>query len=339
MASAYLLLAACLASVAASAPTSPQQARMTLHPDASKRVVTWVSLEPAATSTVVQFGPAATFPAGATTSSSGRFRTYPIVTCPSNSSRSVHSATIDAPPGVATSWRGSSDGGVTWGDTYTFTAPADVNAYPLREALWGDMATYNAGNSAGQILRDVLRGDAQLLTHFGDTAYDMYDSCGAVGDAYLNDPAVTAYSTQAPLGVIYTPGNHESLHSGEDYSEFIYRLGDAQNELAAACGSGNNRYIAWRTGRVMHVSVDADAWIYPPVWSLAKPQYEWLEAFLPTVNRTETPWLVFYSHRALYCTKTTDGECNSEAETLRYGFFGVEYGLEALLHKFGVDFA
>jgi len=133
--------------------------------------------------------------------------------------------------------------------------------------------------------------------------------------------------------------DHESLNSGEDYSEFEKRLGDAQNELAAACGSNNNRWLAWRTGPVMHVSVDADAWIYPPVWHLAAPQYAWLQAFLPTVNRTETPWLVFYSHRALYCTKTTDGECNSEAETLRYGFLGLEYGLEALLHEYGVDFA
>jgi hypothetical protein len=51
-------------------------------------------------------------------------------------------------------------------------------------------------------------------------------------------------------------------------------------------------------------------------------QWLWLNATLATINRTVTPWLFVIGHRAMYCTKTTDGECNSEAETLRYGFLG-----------------
>ena len=73
------------------------------------------------------------------------------------------------------------------------------------------------------------------------------------------------------------------------------------------------------------------------VWDLAEPQYIWLNATLARVNRTETPWLILIGHRALYCTKTDDGECNSEAETLRDGFLGVEFGLEALCLAHGCD--
>jgi hypothetical protein len=40
----------------------------------------------------------------------------------------------------------------------------------------------------------------------------------------------------------------------------------------------------------------------------------------------------------MYCTKVaTDGECNSEAEALRYGQLGLFYGLEPLLQQYGVD--
>ena len=66
--------------------------------------------------------------------------------------------------------------------------------------------------------------------------------------------------------------------------------------------------------------LDADAWIYPEVYSLVQRQWEWLAAQLPLVNRSEYPWLLVVPHRALYCTKVADdGECNSEAEALRYG--------------------
>jgi hypothetical protein len=70
-------------------------------------------------------------------------------------------------------------------------------------------------------------------------------------------------------------------------------------------------------------SIDSDAWIYPLVYGLAQPQWEWLNQTLASVDRNVYPWIVGFSHRALYCTKTTDGECNSESQTLRYGFVSI----------------
>ena len=43
-------------------------------------------------------------------------------------------------------------------------------------------------------------------------------------------------------------------------------------------------------------------------------------------------------HRASYCTKSTDAECNSEAEALRNGQLGVRAPLEKLLAQYAVDF-
>ena len=74
------------------------------------------------------------------------------------------------------------------------------------------------------------------------------------------------------------------------------------------------------------------------MYPLLDAQYAWLQGALARVNRTRTPWLVLLVHRAAYCTKSTDNECNSEAEALRNGQLGLRAPLEPLLAKFGVDF-
>ena len=86
------------------------------------------------------------------------------------------------------------------------------------------------------------------------------------------------------------------------------------------------------------VALDPDAWIYPLVYPLLDEQYAWLQGAMATIDRARTPWVVFLVHRAAYCTKTTDPECNSEAEALRNGQLGVRAPLEVLLARYGVDF-
>ena len=48
------------------------------------------------------------------------------------------------------------------------------------------------------------------------------------------------------------------------------------------------------THKIHHVLIDTDAWVYPEVFHLAKPQIAWLAEDLAAVNRTETPWLFVY---------------------------------------------
>lgn len=137
---------------------------------------------------------------------------------------------------------------------------------------------------------------------------------------------------------MYGNGNHEGGPL-KQYSEFVHRLGAAQVSAANASGSSSPRWMSWSVGRATYLSIDADAWVYPLVWDLAKPQWLWLNATLAAIDRSVTPWVVLYTHRALYCTKVLDdGECISEAASLRDGLFdGALWGLEPLLLEHSVD--
>lgn len=42
-------------------------------------------------------------------------------------------------------------------------------------------------------------------------------------------------------------------------------------------------------------------------------------------------------HRASYCTKSKDRECNEESKILKYGFAQSKYGLETIMRKYSVD--
>ena len=266
---------------------------------------------------------------------SGSVSAYTNALC-ANSSHVTHVAELDAAgaPGSAVYYRVSGDGGASWSPAQR---TAVVNrAFPQTVALWGDMAVQGVNapvTSAAALAAEAAAGTYDHAVHIGDAAYNMEDLCGELGDKFLD--AAQAYASAKPL--VYGNGNHET---GPDYKylEFVSRLGAPQSALAAASGSPSPRYLSWSVGPVFFFSIDADAWIYPLVYELAQPQWLWLNATLAAVDRAATPWVVGFSHRAMYCTKTTDGECNSEAQTLRYGFLEQFWGLEALLLQYSVDF-
>eukprot|EP00004_Rigifila_ramosa_P024170 TRINITY_DN6934_c0_g1_i1.p1 TRINITY_DN6934_c0_g1~~TRINITY_DN6934_c0_g1_i1.p1 ORF type:complete len:435 (+),score=47.88 TRINITY_DN6934_c0_g1_i1:24-1307(+) len=306
----------------------PEQIHLSLHGDPDRLVVSWVSFETTPFLSLVEWGSS---PESLTSSRTGRFLAYETddEDCDENAIRSVHSADFDVREGETVFYRVSSNG-EAWSEVFVTTG--QPRGYPQQIALWGDMGVNSEISSAGQIALDAIEGKHFYAIHYGDTAYNMNDDCGRVGDTFLN--TVQNYSTLLP--VVYTNGNHESGPLRR-YAEYIFRLADAQLELAEASGSPSNRYFMWRRGPATFFTVDPDAWVYPPVFPLAQPQYEWLDQALASVNRTESPWLIGVVHRAMYCTIDTGGECNREAETMRYGFGGSLYGLEELLLKYGVD--
>ena len=93
---------------------------------------------------------------------------------------------------------------------------------------------------------------------------------------------------------VFISGNHETGPGPVfKYSEYINRIADAQWPLAYASGSTSNRWFAFSVGQVAFVVFDtgalgaslyllhvdhqnvpppSDAWIYPSVYPLAKPQ-------------------------------------------------------------------
>ena len=313
--------------------STPQHVRLTFSANASRLSVGWGSTESPAGASLVAWGPARVPAAALPFRRAGVGRTYASDLC-ANTSRAVHVAELDAAAGGAPVFYAvSSDGGATFSAVFEVRAPG--SSYPQVVALWGDMAIegFNAPvTAAAQLARDAEAGAHHHAVHIGDAAYNMNDGCSAVGDRFL--AAAEPYASRAPL--VYGNGNHESGPLYQ-YSEFVNRLGAPQEALARASGSNSSRWLAWTVGRARFFSVDADAWAYPAVYGLAQPQWEWLNASLAAVDRAATPWLVLFTHRALYCTKTADGECNSEAQTLRYGFFEQFWGLESLLLQYGVD--
>jgi len=253
-------------------------------------------------------------------------------------------APFPAAPGRETYYRVSSDG-LNWSDVFAVVNP--LRSFPMRVALWGDLGVECGGvlprspgfaggqcTAVPQLALDSAAGMHDFTIHFGDTAYNMDERCGNKGDFFLD--AASSFSAHRPH--VYSCGNHESSGDLKPYTEFTHRLGYPQTPLATASGSKNNRWMLWEVGPVTFVSLDPDAWIYPLCYDLLDEQYAWLEGAMKGIDRTRTPWIVFLVHRASYCTKTTDPECNSEAEALRYGQLGTRAPLEKLLAAYGVDF-
>ena len=322
--------------------TPPSQLRLTFSPNPNSLIIAWTTFGLPSGTSIVEYGP--TLSLGQ--SNQGINEPFDNYYCPgSNSTRTSHSAEFSILAGSSAYYRVSGDGGLTFSDIYEAFNPS--RSYPQVVSLWGDAGIECGGilpkqpgfaggqcTNVYQVSNDSSTGLHQWTLHFGDTAYNMFDRCGDKGDKYLD--AAMGYAAHRPH--IYQNGNHESSSPLKSYTEFTKRLAFGQNDLTYASGSDNNRWMSWESGPTTFISVDADGWIYPLVYDIMPSQYAWLQTAFANVNRTRTPWLVFITHRAMYCTKTTDPECNSESEAIRNGQLGLNFAVEPLLLQYRVDF-
>jgi hypothetical protein len=97
---------------------------------------------------------------------------------------------------------------------------------------------------------------------------------------------------------------------------------------SVAPGLPNNLYYSINVGPLHLVAMSTELYFDP---GAAAPQYAWLDADLAAVNRTETPWVIVYGHRSIYCS--CDSDCDGDATAVRDG----PWGMEALLNKYRVD--
>lgn len=142
-----------------------------------------------------------------------------------------------------------------------------------------------------------------------------------------------------PIATRVPPGNHESDVS-YSYANYVQRFA-AQNLLARRAGSNTNRYYSFNLGPVHFLALDTDAHVYPQVtWDILEDMFAWVQEDLANVNRTQTPWIILYSHRAMYCT-TTFRECIYETQNIRDGTLFLAQprygGLKPLLKKYGIE--
>ena len=114
-------------------------------------------------------------------------------------------------------------------------------------------------------------------------------------------------------------------------------------------------YYSFDMGPVHFVAFDAERYFVPdylgytamPTMEYVREQYDWLRADLEKAyhNKAQTPWIVAYAHRPMYCTHINDDWdepwCTEDASAVRDGvaFDGGprQFGLERLFHNFSVD--
>jgi hypothetical protein len=191
---------------------TPSQLRVTFSPNPDELIAGWTSFGSSSLA-LVQSGPS---PNKLITHTSGVTTTFANDQCPGNSTRTSHAATFPAPAGADIYYRVSADG-ATWSPVQAARNPA--RAYPLRVALWGDLGVECGGvlppspgfaggqcSAVSQLTLDSASAKHDFSIHFGDTAYNMDDRCGNVGDVFLD--AASAYSAHRPH--VYSNGNHES---------------------------------------------------------------------------------------------------------------------------------
>ena len=112
----------------------------------------------------------------------------------------------------------------------TFVAPPN-GAEVLNLIVYGDLGLVNA-QSIQQVIAEVNSGEAAMVLHLGDYAYDLHTKNGSYGDTFLNN--IQPISTRVPyLGV---QGNHEGKYNASHYRNRF----TAYNDLGRASGSGNN---------------------------------------------------------------------------------------------------
>eukprot|EP00754_Rhynchopus_humris_P047990 Rhum_TRINITY_DN7499_c0_g1::Rhum_TRINITY_DN7499_c0_g1_i1::g.23204::m.23204 len=245
-----------------------------------------------------------------------------ILECPSTA-RLMHAVSVQLPPGASrfnytVEYAGVSRRVEDAAVRDTGLAREGEGARAMRVAMFGDLGTRSYGvhadNSSIALLESLVQKRAlDLVVHIGDIAYNLDDDCGRVGDAFMLD--VEAVSSRIPY--MLGPGNHEAQKwEMASYRHYLRRYA-GQAEAAASSQSLSVRYYSFTQGLAHFVVLDADAFVSPVGFGLAGAQVEWLENDLHSVDRTATPWLVVLLHRALYCTKSPDAECNEESALLR----------------------
>ena len=169
--------------------------------------------------------------------------------------------------------------------------------------------------------------DAML--HCGDLGYDLDDSNGRNGDAFLRDiEPVAAY-----VPYMVSAGNHERAYNFSHYKA-RFRMPSSGDGREDAQRFSDNHYYSFDLGPVHVVAWNSEAFFYPQYFDAAyvDRMYDWLASDLRSTRRSKTPWIVAHAHRPMYCAESIGdgrgalsslrghfGKCDAEKEAARLG--------------------
>jgi hypothetical protein len=211
---------------------------------------------------------------------------------------------------------------------------------PIHLIVYGDYGLVNAQQSYDNLMKELSNGNADMILHVGDFAYDLFTNNGTVGDQWFDfvEPLTSAVPY---MGCV---GNHEMKYNGTHYTERF----QVYDVLGKNSGSNNNWYFSWEYvsgGALVHMAAISTEIYYvyvdneqPPDFSIQRQQqYEWLQKDLASAKSRGASWLIVYGHRPMYCSNIDDPpSCWNDTDKLKNGLNDT-FGLEEILHDFDVD--
>jgi len=303
--------------------TKPQQIHTHVNSDVSLRAVSWVTIDPTASSTV-QYGTDDQM----TEKVEGESEKF---INPGDEGRVMylHNAVIKDLKPETTYYYRVGDPKDGWSDIFSFkTLPEERTA--LNIAMFGDLGVVNAQTL--ELLETEAKNRAyDMIIHVGDMGYDLDQQQGRKGDEFMNQMqnVATAYPYQVCIG------NHEAKFN---FTHYTKRYGG----MSTISNTGHNWWFSYDVSYVHFVAIDTELYFYGGFDKQLQAHMEFLENDLKNVDRKKTPWVIVYGHRPLYCSNIPSiRDCTGEAKKLRRGIEDKEgnyrYGLEDVLMKHKVD--
>eukprot|EP00010_Vexillifera_abyssalis_P001191 CAMPEP_0201551382 /NCGR_PEP_ID=MMETSP0173_2-20130828/7563_1 /ASSEMBLY_ACC=CAM_ASM_000268 /TAXON_ID=218659 /ORGANISM="Vexillifera sp., Strain DIVA3 564/2" /LENGTH=326 /DNA_ID=CAMNT_0047961613 /DNA_START=559 /DNA_END=1539 /DNA_ORIENTATION=+ len=204
-----------------------------------------------------------------------------------------------------------------WSNYFTFaTGPANPSQSTNTIGFIADMGTINSADTIANLKRLTADHTLDFIIHAGDISY---------ADAYQHTWDVFCRSIEpitASVAYMTCPGNHEIPWRFVSYrnrfgSIMPYTLSNSTDPL----------YYSFNYGPVHYISADTEL-LVDEGW-IGDTQKAWLEADLASVDRSVTPWIVFFAHRPTYCAM---GGIDCGADMLL-----IRSRLEPMFHRYGVD--
>ncbi|KAL4442884.1 hypothetical protein ABPG74_010773 [Tetrahymena malaccensis] len=170
-----------------------------------------------------------------------------------------------------------------------------------------------------QLKQEGLKNKQQKIDSMiflGDYAYEFYMFNGKRGDHYLD--SLEEFAAEWPTAM--QAGNHEDNYNFKFYNE-KFRM-PSYNETS-------NNYYSYNQGLAHFIGVNLhfyDSWATPEEKS---KMVQWVEQDLirATQNRNQTPWIIAFGHKPIYCSG--DSDCQQYPQSFKE--------FDELFYKYSVD--
>eukprot|EP01104_Vermistella_antarctica_P006303 TRINITY_DN17015_c0_g1_i1.p1 TRINITY_DN17015_c0_g1~~TRINITY_DN17015_c0_g1_i1.p1 ORF type:complete len:516 (+),score=108.21 TRINITY_DN17015_c0_g1_i1:335-1882(+) len=209
-----------------------------------------------------------------------------------------------------------------WSKEFSFVSPPNHRTHNrIRVAFYGDTA---AGDQAQKLVLDLEKqtDKLDLIVHTGDFGYacsvgrkwditqpwyarDKVDTWDLWGEMFEPLTSAVPYMT--------TPGNHETAPYGFDLAIYGSRF--------RMPGAEKRPWYSYNYGNIHFISASSES-----DYSVNSPQHRWLKKDLHSIDRSNTPWCIFYVHRPLYSSSIDFGSV-----------LDLRAALEPILMQHGVD--